>query len=112
MQSLWIQEVLNAYATNPKAQELLTRLAVHSPDSHGFMLDNGLIKYSGKVWISSNSALQTNLIATLHSSTIGGHFGGKATYHRLKQLFYWKGLRQDVESFSSNVPYVNRPNMS
>jgi hypothetical protein len=39
------------------------------------------------------------LIAALHTSAIGGHSGVKATYERLKHLFSWKGLRQDVESF-------------
>ena len=58
-----------------------------------------MIKYKSKVWIASNSALQTKLIAALHSSAIGGHSGGKATYHRLKQLFHWKGMKRDVEHF-------------
>lgn len=26
----------------------------------------------------------------------GGHSGGQATYHRLKRLFWWKGLKADV----------------
>lgn len=96
---MWVQEVLNTYATDPEAQSLLQRLVVHSPDSHGFELDQGLIKHPVKVWIASNSALRTKLISALHSSAIGGHSGGKATYQRLKHLFHWTGLRRDVEEF-------------
>jgi len=92
VQPIWIQEVLNSYVTDPKAQSILTRLAVHSPDEEGYTLEQGLIKYKSKVWIASNSALQTKLIAAMHSSAIGDHSGGKATYHRLKQLFHWKGM--------------------
>lgn len=32
----------------------------------------------------------------IHQSPIGGHSGQQVTYHRLKQMFYWKGLKKDV----------------
>jgi hypothetical protein len=78
---------------------LLSQLALTSPDEHGYTLDKGLIKYKGKVWIAANSALQTKLISATHSSAIGGHSGTKATYQRIKKLFYWKGIKLDVENY-------------
>jgi hypothetical protein len=92
----WMQEVLNSYSTDSQAQQLLSQLAITSPDEHGYTLDKGLIKYKGKVWIAANSALQTKLISAMHSSAIGGHSGTKATYQRIKKLFYWKGIKSDV----------------
>lgn len=50
-------------------------------------------------WIGQNTALQTKLIAAFHSSALGGHSGVTATYHRLKKLFVWKGMKTDVESY-------------
>ncbi|RLN03399.1 uncharacterized protein C2845_PM13G02930 [Panicum miliaceum] len=96
---LWIQEVLNSYTTDPKAQVLLAQLAIKSPDGHGFELHQGLIWCKGKIWIANNSALQTRLLAAFHASPIGGHSGTKATYHKLKHLFCWKGLKADVENY-------------
>jgi hypothetical protein len=98
-QPMWLQEVYNSYTTDPKAQELLTQLAVTSPNEQGYSLDKGLIKYQGKVWIANNSAIQTKVITAFHSSALGGHSGAMATYHRLKQLFSWKGMKSDVASF-------------
>jgi hypothetical protein len=86
-QPLWIQEVLNSYKTDSSAQELLLQLAILSPNQDGFSLDNGIIKKHGKIWVGSNSALQTKVINAFHASAIGGHSGGQATYQRLKQLF-------------------------
>jgi hypothetical protein len=43
--------------------------------------------------------LRTKLIAEFHSSTLGGHFGLQATYHRIKKLFLWKGLKAEVDSY-------------
>ena len=76
----WLQEVLHSYATDPRAQKLLTQLAIQSPDMAGYSLDNGIIRYKNKLWIAQNSALQTKIIAAFHSSTIGGLSGTKATY--------------------------------
>jgi hypothetical protein len=78
---------------------MLARLAVASPDSVGFSLEQGLIKYKGNIWIGQNSTLQTKLIAAFHSSPLGGHSGVAATYYKIKKHFAWKGLKQDVESF-------------
>jgi hypothetical protein len=30
---------------------------------------------------------------------LGGHSGVQATYHRIKKLFTWKGLKRDVADF-------------
>lgn len=75
VQPVWLQEVLNSYATDAHAQHLLTQLALQSPDDQGFSLHQGLIRHKGRVWIANNSALQTRLIAALHFSAIGGHSG-------------------------------------
>ncbi|WVZ93179.1 hypothetical protein U9M48_039181 [Paspalum notatum var. saurae] len=99
VQPVWLQEVLNSYVTDPQAQQLLAQLAIHSPDSQGFELVSGLIKHNGLIWVGNNSALQTKIIAAMHSSPIGGHSGVKATYYRLKRMFHWKGIRLDVDNF-------------
>ena len=99
VQPAWVQEVLNSYSTDSQAQHLLSQLALHSPNTTGYSLDKGLIKHHDKIWIGNNSATQTKLINAFHSSAIGGHSGVAATYQRLKRLFSWKGLKQDVDNF-------------
>jgi hypothetical protein len=98
-QPIWIQEVLNSYTIDLVAQALLEKLSVHSPDDQGFSLSQGLFRHHNKLWITQNYALQTKLIHTMHSIAIGDHSGAKTTYQRLKRLFHWKGLKQDVENF-------------
>jgi len=90
VQPQWIQEVLNSYATDAQAQELLTQLAINSPNPNGFVLDKVLIRKGPLIWIGNNSALQTKLIAAFHSSAIGGRSRVNATYNRLKNYFCGK----------------------
>jgi len=99
VQPVWIQEVLNSYTTDPKAQLLMKQLVVSSPDANGFNLEQGLIRHNGTIWIGQNSSLQTKIIAVFHSSPLGGHSSITPTYFKLKKHFAWKGMRQDVESY-------------
>jgi hypothetical protein len=96
-QPTWLQAVLNSYHTDAVAQKLLQALSIQSPNEHGYYLEDGLIKLHNQVWIGDNTALRTKLIAVFHSSPIGGHSSVNATYHKIKKLFYWKGMKQDVE---------------
>lgn len=48
--------------------------------------------------------LEQNLLQTFHSSGLGGHSGVKATYYRIKKVFYWPHLKKTVEDFVSKCP--------
>lgn len=99
VQPTWMQEVINTYITDPDAQARLTQLAISSPDTHGYELTQGLIRFNGRIWLGKNSALQTKIISALHSSAVGGHSGAQATYQRIKRLFAWHGLKAAVTEF-------------
>jgi hypothetical protein len=90
---------LNSYATDLQAQQLLQKLVIHSPDKDGYFLHQGVIRKDQQIWVAENSALRTKIIAALHDSSLGGHSGITATYHIIKKLFCWFGLKTDVELF-------------
>ena len=99
LQPDWVQEVSNSYVTDTVATQLLQELAIQSPNAKGYALKKGLITYKGRMYIGANLALQTKLIAAHHDTAVGGHSGIQATYHRLKQLYYWPGLKVAVENY-------------
>jgi hypothetical protein len=98
-QPKWLQEVANSYETDPKAQQMLARLTVLSPDEEGYSLHQGVIRLHNRIWIGSNIALQTKLISALHQSAVWGHSGVTATFQRVKKLFTWTGLKSSVEDY-------------
>ena len=68
----------------------------------------GVFRFKGRLVVGKDSALQTKLLNSLHQSAIGGHSGIRATYQRVKKLFYWTGLKKDVETFVSQCPICQR----
>jgi hypothetical protein len=95
----WLQEVLNSYANDAHALGLLQGLAIKSPNDQGYILEQGLIKFQGRLFIGENLALQTKLIASLHDSAVGGHSGIQASYQQINQLYYWPGMKLTVENY-------------
>ena len=91
--------MVEGYADDPIAQELLTSLAVDQTNSKGYSLDNGVICFKGRVWLGTNWLAQEHVMQALHSSAVGGHLGGLATYQRIKSLFAWPGMRKSINQF-------------
>ena len=42
------------------------------------------------------------ILLALHNSGIGGHSGITATYIKIKSLFAWPGMKQDIQTFVTN----------
>ncbi|WVZ54190.1 hypothetical protein U9M48_005028 [Paspalum notatum var. saurae] len=62
-------------------------------------VQKGLLRYKNRIWLGTNVPLQQQIMATLHSGTLGGHPGFPVTYRRISQLFAWKGMKKDVKLF-------------
>ena len=44
VQPVWLQEILNSYAIDLQAQQLLQKLVIKSPDEDGYFLQQGVIR--------------------------------------------------------------------
>lgn len=95
----WVQKLQEGYEDDDQARQILMELAV-APDSNpDYKLQNGILRYKGRVWVGKNETAQNHILVALHDSALGGHSGVSATYARVKQLFAWPGLKQFVQEF-------------
>jgi hypothetical protein len=67
---------------------LLTKLSIYPQAVPGYTLSNGLLRHKGKLVIGNSGQLRTQLLENFHQSALGRHSGERATYHRLKLVFY------------------------
>lgn len=106
---VWAQELVESYPKDPVTKQLLEQLLLQPnhtmPD---YSLTAGIIRYKGRIMVGDFSALRSRLITALHSSPVGGHSGTRTTYHRVKSIFYWPGLKAAVESFIAACPICQR----
>ena len=95
----WLMEAIDSYKGDEKATELLRALAMQ-PDSYSdYSLKGGILRYKGRIYIGAVGELRKKLIACFHESPIGGHSGNLGTYHRLKEHFFWPGMKKDTEEW-------------
>jgi hypothetical protein len=104
---VWLEEVVKGYQVDEQAQKLLAKLAISSPFDN-FSLGDGLIRYKTRVWLGNNNALQSKIVQALHDGAVGGHSGFYATYHRVKRLFAWPGLKKFVKTWVSQCSICQR----
>jgi hypothetical protein len=95
----WLERITSAYSQDPQALDLLTKLFVAGTSVPPYSLVNGLIRFKGKVWLGSNRSMQQQVMQALHNSPIGGHSGIPVTYSKIKNMFYWPGMKADIQSF-------------
>lgn len=71
---------------------------------------NGVLKYKGRIYVGNNEDLKNRLITELHNSALGGHYGYLATYMRIKNLFYWPGMKREIKAYVQECEVCQRCN--
>ena len=94
--SSWLQVLMDIYKEDDKYHKLLTIFSTNGLAPVGFSLQNGLLLYKDKVFLSIASPLKGLVLQYVHDSPLGGHFGYLKTLYRVKQDFFWWGMKIDV----------------
>lgn len=95
----WIQKLKEGYEEDEQAKQLLMELSVSPESNSQFTLQQGVLRYKGRVWVGNNTVAQQHILVALHDSGLGGHSGVSATYSRVKQLFAWPAMKHSVQEF-------------
>ena len=64
-----------------------------------FSWDGELLRRKVKLVVSDDKFLREDILKIFHDSPQGGHSGIQATYQRIKSLFWWKHLIDDITEF-------------
>jgi hypothetical protein len=98
----WLSQLVSSYAGNAQAEQILTKLALEPDSLPHFTLTNGVIRYKQRIWLAHDTALQSQVLSALHSSSLGVKMktvgnGRKRTYDIEKR----KRSVRDISTFSN-----------
>ncbi|KAL0408312.1 UNVERIFIED_CONTAM: hypothetical protein Sradi_1765600 [Sesamum radiatum] len=120
LQQKWITKLLGlSYevqykkGSDHRAADALSRMEHTFPD---YNYEKGILRKKGRICVGSHGDIRKKIIKSLHDSTLGGHSGINGTYQRIKPLFFWPTLKEDVTTWvkecevcqrskHENVPY-------
>lgn len=100
----WILDIKRSYEEDVQAHKLLSLIGTAGDPEGEYKFEAGIMKYKGRIYVGETGEIRGQLIQAFHSSTFGGHSGIRATYQRIKKLFYWPGLKKGVENHIRNCP--------
>nr|ADX31265.1 unknown [Triticum aestivum] len=95
----WLEAVAVSYREDKEIQDKMAQIALDPGSDSDYSLKDGVMRYKGRIWIGSDSMIQQSLVKALHDSAVGGHSGFYATYHRIKNLFFWKGMKAQIKQY-------------
>lgn len=75
-------------------------------ESH-WTLEDGLLKCDGRLAVVEDGSLRTRLIQEAHSTLQTAHAGIAKTTKILRDRYYWRGLRNDVQQYIRNCRCQN-----
>lgn len=106
---VWAQDLFDSYKQDTFYKPILGQLLLqNNTASTDYSYHFGIIIFKGKIVVGNNGELKQKLLSTLHDSPIGRHSGMRATYHRIKTLFYWLGMNFFVETYIAQCPIGQR----
>jgi hypothetical protein len=98
-QPAWLEEIKSSYISNEHASRWISKLQ-NSADTKGrFALQDGILYFRGRIWLGGSTRLQLKIMEAFHASKIGGHSGFPVTYSRLRKLFAWPKMKQQVKEY-------------
>lgn len=100
----WVQDIKRSYEEDIFAHKILSLIETDGDPERHYKLESGLLKYKGRIYVGETTEIRMLLLEAYHASYFGGHSGIRATYHRIKQLFYWPGLKKQVEHYIRECP--------
>ena len=93
---VWMQDIIYGYQQDQESSQLIAALSINPNAKEHFKLQDGILKYKGRIWLGSNQTLISQVISALHASPMGGHSGFPVTYSRIKSLFAWPSMKKSI----------------
>ncbi|PKA49390.1 hypothetical protein AXF42_Ash016579 [Apostasia shenzhenica] len=94
-----LKEIKNSWNVDTQLKEIIKKLQDGTHMEKPYTFVNNQLRWKGKLMIGNDNHLRLKLIHMIHAGTAGGHSGFLPTLHRLKSIFYLKGMEKAAKSF-------------
>ncbi|KAL0541241.1 hypothetical protein IC582_021283 [Cucumis melo] len=96
----WIPPSTQLCGKRCKAAEDIAELSREKEQNDSkFSIQNGMLRYKGRLVISESSILIPSILRTYHDSALGGHSGFLRTYKRIAGELYREGTKAYIKRY-------------
>ncbi|WMV18993.1 hypothetical protein MTR67_012378 [Solanum verrucosum] len=65
---------------------------------------DGVLRYQGQLCVPDDDGLREQILEEAHSSRYSIHPGATKMYHDLREVYWWNGMKRDIEGFVAKCP--------
>ena len=65
---------------------------------------DGILHYQGRLCVPDVGELRQHILTEDHNSRYSINPGATNMYHDLREVYWWNGMKRDIEDFVSNFP--------
>ncbi|GJS32512.1 retrotransposon-related protein [Tanacetum coccineum] len=92
----------------------LNAVVLSTVTNNKYTWEGGVLKRKGKLVVGNDEQLRNTIVQHYHADAVGGHSGTTVTTHKIKSLFYWKGLHKIVKKYvrECDVCQINKSDLA
>ena len=90
------------------AQKDIAYVAQLTSPKNGMISRDGLLWLDERVVVPADDELRTRLLAEMHDTPTGGHFGRDKTQAALRRRFYWPKMNQQIATYIKGCDVCQR----
>ncbi|KAA0060773.1 pol protein [Cucumis melo var. makuwa] len=94
------QRIIVAQLNDPYLVEKRRLVEIEQGEDFSISSDDGLT-FEGRLCVSEDSAVKTELLAEAHSSPFTMHPGSTKMYQDLRSVYWWRNMKREVADFVS-----------
>ncbi|KAL0352181.1 UNVERIFIED_CONTAM: Retrovirus-related Pol polyprotein from transposon.6 [Sesamum calycinum] len=92
----WVTDIVRSYDGDDEFLRVIQAKSIDDAAYPMFSLQGGVLRKEGRICVGKNTDVRHRIVRVLHDSSIVGHSGINGTYKRLRSMFFWGKLKEDV----------------
>ncbi|XP_070029338.1 uncharacterized protein [Nicotiana sylvestris] len=98
-ESSLVAEVKEKQYNDALLAQLKEGIHEHKTITFSFGMDDGTLRYEGRLCVLDIDGLREKIIAETHISKYSVHPGSTKMYHDLKEVYWWNNMKRDMADF-------------
>ncbi|XP_070057304.1 uncharacterized protein [Nicotiana tomentosiformis] len=104
VESSLVVEVKENQYNDPLLVQLKARTHKHKTMAFSLGMDDGTLRYQGRLCVPNVDGLRERIMAKAHTSRYSVHTGSTKMYHDLKKVYWWNDMKRNVAEFLTRCP--------
>ncbi|KAL0286445.1 UNVERIFIED_CONTAM: Retrovirus-related Pol polyprotein from transposon gypsy [Sesamum angustifolium] len=92
----WVTDIVRSYDGDDEFLPVIQAKSIDDAAYPMFSQQGGILRKEGRICVGKSTNVKQRIVRVLHDSSICGHSGINGTYQRVRSMFFWGKLKEDV----------------